>query len=250
MLLRGTMGIGAVIAIAMFGGCGGDGSSGEATESTAPESDGSSTISSRDGRISPAPPPKCRPAEISKAKTVDYGAPAQTVAKGDKLTAVVRTNCGTFSIALDARRFPTTVNSFVFLAKHHFYDGLPFDKAGAGVYLHGGDPPGKATGPGYTVDERVSFGFVYRHGVVAMAQPGQAPNGQAGSQFLVVLAKPWLDFGDGYPPIGVVKRGFDVLNAISHFGPRSRYPRNPGVLGPIGELRRPVVVEDVTVEKD
>ena len=32
-------------------------------------------------------------------------------------------------MALDAKVAPKTVNSFVFLAKHHFYDGLTFHRS-------------------------------------------------------------------------------------------------------------------------
>jgi cyclophilin family peptidyl-prolyl cis-trans isomerase len=193
--------------------------------------------------------PQCRNVRPRKARGVAYRAPGQTVGKGERLTAVVRTNCGAFSIALDAKRFPTTVNSFVFLARRGFYDGVQLDKAGAGRYLHGGDPTGRADGPGYTVPGRIPAGFIYRHGVVAMAEPDQAGYGRAGSQFFIVLAKPWLDFTEVYPPLGTIKRGFGMLNAISHLGPRAGYFSNPGVLGPIGKLRRSVVIEDISIEK-
>lgn len=163
---------------------------------------------------------------------------------------MVRTNCGSFSIALNTRSSPAVVNSFVFLARHDFYDGVSFDKAAAGRYLHGGDPPGKATGPGYNVAGRIPAGFIYRHGVVAMAEPGgEAGLDRAGSQFFIVLAKPWLDFTAAYPPLGKIEGGFGVLNAISRLGPRSKYPANPGVLGPSGKLRRPVAIEAISIKR-
>ena len=48
---------------------------------------------------------------------VSLQAPQQTVKKGEAVTAVVETSCGTFEIALDTSRAPKTVNSFVYLAK-------------------------------------------------------------------------------------------------------------------------------------
>ena len=46
----------------------------------------------------------------------------------DTITYVahVQTTCGTFDITLHATDAPKAVNSFVFLARNHFYDGLKF----------------------------------------------------------------------------------------------------------------------------
>jgi cyclophilin family peptidyl-prolyl cis-trans isomerase len=194
--------------------------------------------------------PTCKQVGALDGKSASYRAAKPTVKRKDDLTAVVRTSCGSFSIDLDAKRFPTTVNSFVFLAKRGFYDGLPFDKAGAGTYLEGGDPLGDASGPGYSVEGQIPPSFIYRHGVVAMSQAGRASLGQAGSRFFVVLAKPWLDMSRIYAPLGAVEDGFDVLDRISQFGPHSKGPSNVGVSGPIGKLRHPVVIEEISIEKE
>lgn len=236
----------ALAALAVAGaGCGGGGGAGAAESSPTASADTTPT------RTPPPAPWPCKSVKQAARHSASYPAPRQIVSRGETLTAVVRTNCGSFSIALDAKRFPNAVNSFVFLARKGFYDGMPFDKAAAGRYLHGGDPPGPASGPGYSVTGQIPSGFIYRHGVVAMAEPkiDEAKAPRAGSQFFVVLARPWLDFTAVYPPFGTVKSGFDVLNGISHFGPRSRYRPNPGVLGPSGKLRRPVVIEGITIEK-
>lgn len=194
--------------------------------------------------------PPCKVVKPSPAKRVSYKAPRQTVGRGEELTATVRTSCGSFSIALDSKRSPAVVNSFVFLARRGFYDGIPLDKAGAGKFLHGGDPPGRAGGPGYTVPGRIPKEFIYRHGVVAMAEPGAGGGRRAGSQFFIVLAKPWLDFSGIYPPLGTVADGFDVLGRISEFGPGdANAPGNLGTSGPIGKLRRPVVIEKISIER-
>jgi peptidyl-prolyl cis-trans isomerase B (cyclophilin B) len=257
MCLRGTMGIVVAIAVAMLGvasGCGGGESSGEVGDPVIAESGNSNAagnvVQGEEGK-SPAPAqPKCRHVDVAKTKKAFYEAPQRTVRRGELLTAVVRTNCGRFSIALDAGRFPKTVNSFVFLASHHFYDGVPFDEAAEGTYLHGGDPPGKPTGPGYTVEEDVSPGTIYRYGMVVMAQPaGQPSTGRAGSQFFVVLAKPWIDMSTIYPPVGTVKDGIGILEAISRLGAPSPGAHNLGVTGPIGKLRRPVAIEGIAIRR-
>lgn len=193
---------------------------------------------------------KCKRVKSPKSKPATYEAPQQTVEKGEKLTAIVETSCGTFEIELDTKRSPTTVNSFVFLARKGFYEGLTFDEAAPGTYLHGGDPPGKASGPGYSVRGEVPQGIVYRHRVVAMAQPFEAPTGAAGSQFFVVLAKPWIDTSGIYPPLGTVSKGLEVLRRINALGPRDMYAgeSNLGVIGPIGELKQTVLIEKISID--
>lgn len=226
-------------------GCGGSDDS--STSSTAAPKDVSAPAKEAPAAVDK---PECKDVKPSKAKPATYQAPTQTVKRGEKLTAVVKTNCGSFRIALDAKRFQTAVNSFVFLAEKDFYDGLGFDEAAAGTFLHGGDPPGDAVGPGYTVVGKIPEGFIYRTGVVAMARFGEERLGRAGSQFFVSLGEPWIDISGIYPPIGTVDGGLGVLKGITQFGAQAAPgPRNTGVIGPIGELSRPVAIEDVSIER-
>jgi|GEM_PF-232147 len=194
----------------------------------------------------------CRRVEPSKVKSASYRAPKQTIARDDKLTAVVKTNCGSFKIALEAKRWPTTVNSFAFLARKGFYDGLGFERASYDSYLEGGKPVGGAGGPGYSVKgEAPQVSYIYKQGVVAMSQSGEAPPGTAGSRFFIVVAKPWLDLGPVYAPLGKVAGGFDVVKHISELGPPDASPGtgNLGTIGDIGKLRQAVRIEKVSIEK-
>ena len=107
--------------------------------------------------------------------------------KGEKLTAVVETSCGTFDIALDTKRAPKTANSFAFLAEEGFYDDLTFHRIVPGFVIQGGDPLGTGTGgPGYSVDEKPPANLAYTKGIVAMAKSSAEPPGSSGSQFYVV----------------------------------------------------------------
>src|ERR1051325_1215624 len=56
----------------------------------------------------------CKQVEARAPKHVSLKAPRQTVKRGEKLTAVMRTSCGTFDIALDTTRAPKTTNSFAY----------------------------------------------------------------------------------------------------------------------------------------
>lgn len=203
-----------------------------------------------------ASPPPCGDVKPTKPRRTEYRAPRQVVRSGEKLTARVRTSCGEFSIALDARRFLAAVNSFAFLARKGFYDGTPFDSAGAGRYLHGGDPPGRAEGPGYRIEEVVPIGFIFRRRIVALSgiSDGTMTDGgvvsRVGSQFSIAVAEPWLDLGAGHVPIGAVDEGFDVVDRISRLGPGDPdEPANPGATGDVGPLRRPVAIESISIEQ-
>jgi peptidyl-prolyl cis-trans isomerase B (cyclophilin B) len=179
----------------------------------------------------------CRQVEAPRPKKVSYSAPKQTVAKSEKLTAVVETSCGSFEIALDAKRAPKTVNSFVFLSEKGFYDGLTFHRVAPGFVIQGGDPLGTGTGgAGYSVDEKPPSNLAYTKGIVAMAKSSAQPPGRSGSQFFVVLAP-----DGGLPPeyalVGKVDEGFDVVERIGKLGNAEEKPKQT------------VLIEKISIEK-
>src|SRR4029077_19041528 len=84
----------------------------------------------------------CKQVEAPKPKKVSLPAPKQTLKKGEEATAVVRTSCGTFEIALDTERAPKTANSFAYLSEEGFYDDLTFHRIVPEFVIQGGDPEG------------------------------------------------------------------------------------------------------------
>jgi peptidyl-prolyl cis-trans isomerase B (cyclophilin B) len=179
----------------------------------------------------------CTQVEAPKPKDVTYRAPAQKVKRDEKLTAVVRTSCGTFAIALDTQRAPKTVNSFVFLSEKGFYDGLTFHRVAPGFVIQGGDPLGTGTGgPGYSVDEKPPGNLAYTKGVVAMAKSSAEPPGRSGSQFFVVLS---ADAGlpAEYALVGRVDRGFGVVERIGKLGTPAEKPKQT------------VLIEKISIER-
>ncbi|MDQ2939441.1 MAG: peptidylprolyl isomerase, partial [Actinomycetota bacterium] len=90
--------------------------------------------------------PGCEKVSPPAPREVHLQAPKQTVRPGEKLTAVVKTSCGSFDIALDTQRAPKTVNWFVYLARKGFYDGLAFWRIAPNYVIQGGDPLGDGTG--------------------------------------------------------------------------------------------------------
>jgi cyclophilin family peptidyl-prolyl cis-trans isomerase len=179
----------------------------------------------------------CKQVEAPQPKQVSYKAPKQAVTKGEKLTAVVDTSCGSFEIALDSARAPKTVNSFVFLAEEGFYDGLSFHRVAPGFVIQGGDPLGDGTGgPGYSVDEKPPANLSYTKGTVAMAKSSAEPPGRSGSQFFVVLAA-----DAGLPPeyalVGRISKGFGTVERIGELGTPAEKPEQT------------VLIEKVSIEK-
>jgi cyclophilin family peptidyl-prolyl cis-trans isomerase len=164
-------------------------------------------------------------------------APEQTVERGEKLTAAVDTNFGTFEIALDTKRAPKTTNSFSHLAEEGFYDGLTFHRIVPGFVIQGGDPKGNGTGgPGYKVVEKPPANLSYTKGTVAMAKSSAEPPGTSGSQFFVVTGA-----DAGLPPeyalVGRVSKGMSVVAKIGADGTPSEKPK------------KKVVIEKMTIEK-
>jgi len=197
-----------------------------------------------------ANPSACKQVEAPKPKSVSFKAPKQTVKKGEALTAVVETSCGSFDIALDTTRAPKTVNSFVFLSEEGFYDGLDFDGAAPGSFLQGGAPPvGDADGPDYSIKGELPPNLRYTKGIVAMSPSSGMPPGQVGSQYFIVLA-PYVDIGGVYPPLGRIDKGYGVVERIAKLGPPAEGESNPGSTGVIGKLRRTVLIEGVSIKRE
>ena len=131
---------------------------------------------------------------------------------------------GEFVIQLYADKAPITVNSFVFLARQGYFNGVTFHRVLPGFMAQGGDPSGTGMGgPGYSfVNEDSDLKFD-KAGVVAMANAGRDTNG---SQFFITFA-PVEQLNGGYTIFGQVISGMDVVNAISLRDP-DQNPTTPG----------------------
>ncbi len=195
-------------ALALLAGCGGAGDS------------GGGGGGSKQGGVkgcAPASPPKLRKASLS--------APKQTVRPGQKLTAVVETSCGSVQIGLDTKRAPKTTNSFVYLARKGFYDGLSFFRVVPGFVIQAGSPVNGPLGDaGYHVDEAPPSNLAYTKGVVAMGKTEVEPPGRSGSQFFIVdVADAGLS--PDYALIGRVSKGIEVVDRIANAGTPSGQPK-------------------------
>jgi cyclophilin family peptidyl-prolyl cis-trans isomerase len=137
--------------------------------------------------------------------------PEMGIDPSKRYTATMETSLGTIVIALDAINAPVTVNNFVFLAAHHYYDGVIFHRIINGFMCQGGDPQGTGTGgPGYKFqDEPVKQR--YQLGSVAMANAGPNTNG---SQFFLISGQSGVNLPPQYNHFGQIVKGLDVLDAM------------------------------------
>jgi cyclophilin family peptidyl-prolyl cis-trans isomerase len=131
---------------------------------------------------------------------------------------------GQFVIQLYPDKAPITVNSFVFLARQGFFNGVTFHRVIPGFMAQGGDPTGTGMGgPGYEFANETSDLKFDKAGVVAMANAGPNTNG---SQFFITYG-PQDYLNGGYTIFGQVVSGMDVVSAITPRDPT----QNPTFIG-------------------
>jgi len=152
-------------------------------------------------------------------------APPMLIDTSKLYTATVKmAKGGEFVIQLYADKAPITVNSFVFLARQGYFDGITFHRVLEGFMAQGGDPTGIGTGgPGYQfVNEDSDLKFD-KAGVVAMANAGRDTNG---SQFFITFV-PTPQLNGDYTIFGQVISGMDVVNGLTRRDPQ-KDPTYPG----------------------
>ncbi len=152
-----------------------------------------------------APPP---------VQPMEFEAPDdQAFAAGQTVTATLSTSCGDMVIELDPGLAPATVNSFVFLARQDYFDGVVSHRIVPGFVVQFGDPTATGGGgPGYNVPDEFPAGeFAYDRGVVAMANVDGVPN-STGSQFFLPFGPTTL--GPNFNPVGRIVEGLEVLDRI------------------------------------
>jgi cyclophilin family peptidyl-prolyl cis-trans isomerase len=153
------------------------------------------------------------PTDHLDARTTRFSkAPELGIDPEKRYTAVVSTSKGDMTIALSPERAPNTVNSFVFLARNGYYDGLTFHRIIPGFMAQGGCPEGSGRGgPGYQFSDELPPAGRYEIGSLAMANAGPNTNG---SQFFIVSGESGVQLPPLYSLFGQVIKGLDVLEAI------------------------------------
>ncbi len=152
-------------------------------------------------------------------------APKLQLEKGMDYVAVMETSKGRIVLDLYETDTPTSVNSFVWLARHHYYDGILFHRVIDKFVVQGGDPNtlekdrnkwGQG-GPGYSfgLEVRTKLNFEAK-GVLGMAR-ATSPDSN-GSQFYITLDKV-PNLNGAYTVFGKVTEGLDILDKITKYEP-------------------------------
>jgi peptidyl-prolyl cis-trans isomerase B (cyclophilin B) len=166
--------------------------------------------------------------------------PAHTPDHG-KVGVTLATNQGLIPLSLNRAQAPCTVQSFLHLTKHHFYDFTTCHRLTSYPtlkVLQCGDPTGTGEGgPGYEVVQAPPKNLKYTLGTVAMAKTAEAPAGAAGSQFYVVSGPQGETLPPEYALAGKVTKGLDVIERIGALGTPEEKPTEP------------VVIEKMTIER-
>jgi cyclophilin family peptidyl-prolyl cis-trans isomerase len=175
----------------------------------------------------PATTLDCPPKEGTDEPQQSFDAPPPTCLEdGVGYDAVVTTNMGEFTIALDQGQAPNTVNNFVFLSRNMYYDDTMCHRIIPEFVVQCGDPTATGTGgPGYQFADELPAEGEYEIGSVAMANSGPDTNG---SQFFIITG----DQGTALPPnfslFGQVIEGFDsTVLAMEAVGSPSGEPSEP-----------------------
>jgi cyclophilin family peptidyl-prolyl cis-trans isomerase len=161
-------------------------------------------------------------ATLNKPSYSSY--PPMTIDPSKTYTATVTTDIGPFTIKLDPKAAPKAVNSFVFLAKQHFFDCIIFHRVIPSFVDQTGDPTGKGTGgPGYEFADELpkTASPQYPLGSVAMANSGANTNG---SQFFIVAGSQGESLQPNYSLFGTVTSGMAVVDKINAAGASSGTP--------------------------
>jgi peptidyl-prolyl cis-trans isomerase B (cyclophilin B) len=181
-----------------------------------------------------SPPPTKLPG------TRDVGLPPTRPDYRARYQAMITTNRGQIVINLLNSKATCTVNSFVFLADHKYFDNTHCHRlTTTGIYvLQCGDPTGTGQGgPGYAFGSENLVGATYPAGTVAMANTGQ-PNSN-GSQFFLVYKDTSLP--PSYTPFGTIVGGLNIIQLVAKAGTDSSTGD--------GHPKEKVVIESVTIKK-
>ncbi len=154
----------------------------------------------------------CPPEEGATTQTRQFdAAPPTCLQPGVAYEAVVTTNKGELTIALDPESAPVAANNFVYLARNQYFDNTVCHRIIPNFVVQCGDPTATGTGgPGYTIVDEPPSG-PYQIGSIAMAKT-QAPD-SAGSQFFIITGSDGAALPPEYALFGQVVDGLDTTVA-------------------------------------
>jgi cyclophilin family peptidyl-prolyl cis-trans isomerase len=162
--------------------------------------------------------------------------PSQVIDSDKEYTATIRTSKGDIVVELFAGQAPTNVNSFVFLARDGWYDGLAFFYVDPALAAQSGDPTNVGLGfpyPGYYCGDEITSELNFEQaGMLALYAP---ESGRNSSQFFITYG-PKPEFNGRYTIIGRVIEGMEVAEGFT--------PTQPGPDQPTPDVVETILIEE------
>jgi len=146
------------------------------------------------------------------------GSAAKSKTKG-KPMVVLKTSLGEFTLELDDKKAPVTVENFLQYVDDGFYDGTVFHRVIGGFMIQGGgfEAGMKQKKTREPIKNEADNGLKNDRGTIAMARTSQKDSATA--QFFISLKdNDFLNHGSrdfGYAVFGRVSEGMDVVDRIS-----------------------------------
>ena len=129
-------------------------------------------------------------------------------------TATIKTKNGDMTIELYPKAAPLAVNSFVYLAREGFYDGVTFHRVYHTFMAQSGDPTGTGwSGAGYQYREEITPELTFDEAYMVGVARGQE-SGTSGSQFFITYV-PYPSLNGLYTIFGKLVGGVDVFEKIT-----------------------------------
>ncbi len=208
----------AVVLIAYFGGAFDD--DGEtlttatlptvpAVATTTPDAFATTVPGEADEATEPGSEGECPAADGSEDPQQEFDEyPPMCIDQTKDYTAEIVTTQGAMTVELFADKAPITVNSFVTLARYHYFDGVPCHRIIPQFVAQCGDPTGTGGGgPGYEFEDELPAQGEYQIGSLAMANSGANTNG---SQFFIITGPNGAALPPSYSLFGMVTEGLDT----------------------------------------
>lgn len=241
-------GIGLLVILATVGGFVGARSNSRSTSttSTTRASSTTSTTLPADGVAPVAAAPgatmtgttTCPAEDGSSARTTSFSSAPPTCIETDHFyTATITTTLGAFTVQLNPKLSPQTVNTFVVLARYHYYDGQPLVSVRTRAsFAFGVAFTGGGSAPGFDIPGEIpAKGTVFTPGSLAMA-PASASNGNGGR--LVVSTFDQAPANDqNVTPLGIMLSGDDTISAIDALASQTGTPTAPASITSISITR-------------
>ena len=208
------------------------GACGDNSANPSPAGAGTNTLVGSVGEL----PDGCPAADGSAATKQQFdGPPPFCLLQGQLYTATITTNHGVVRATLLPNIAPNTVNSFVYLARQHYFDTTTCHRAIRGFVVQCGDPTATGRGgPGYEFADELDKISPYQIGSLAMANSGPNTNG---SQWFIVTGADGQQLDQNYTLFGqVIDDDVPIVAALDQLA-------NPGDGPPL----EPIDIVSITI---